>query len=223
MRSARAVLASVVPLSFATGFVVALVLATPAAPGGPDPRPQEPVVYSVGQAPPRLAAGVGEAEAAIVALQRRLSARLLQELRTGGLAQAIAVCRNEAPALTAETVREGGVRVGRTSHRLRNPRNTAPAWAERLVAAGANRKAAAVEPAVVDLGDRVGVLRPIATMAMCLRCHGPVEDLSTDVRTFLARAYPSDRAVAFEEGDLRSFAWVEAPVASGAPSQAPPR
>lgn len=222
MRFARAVLASVVPLPFATWYVVAF--AGQAALAGPAPQPtQEPVVYPVGQAPPRLAAGVGEAEAAIVALQRRLSTRLLQELRTGGLAQAIAVCRDEAPALTAETVREGGIRVGRTSHRLRNPRNTAPAWAERLVAAGANRKAASVEPAVVDLGDRVGVLRPIATMAMCLRCHGPVEDLSSEVRTFLARAYPSDRAVAFEEGDLRGFAWAEAPVAGGAPSQAPPR
>jgi len=205
-------------------LVVAIVLATPAAPGGPEPPPpQEAVVYAVGQAPPRLAAGVGEAGAAMVALQRRLSARLLQEVRAGGLAQAIAVCRDEAPALTAETVREGGVRVGRTSHRLRNPRNTAPAWAERLVAAGADRKAASVETAVVDLGDRVGVLRPIPTLAMCLRCHGPVEDLSSEVKTFLARAYPSDRAVAFEEGDLRGFAWAEAPVATGAPSQAPPR
>ena len=210
--------------SVPAALVVAIVLAAPAAPGGPElPTPQERVVYAVGQAPPRLAAGVGEAEAAIVALQRRLSTRLLQELRTGGLAQAIAVCRDEAPALTAETVRALGVRVGRTSHRLRNPRNTAPAWAERLVAAGANRKAASVEPAVVDLGDRVGVLRPIPTMAMCLRCHGPVEELSSDVKTFLARSYPTDRAVAFEEGDLRGFAWAEAPLATGAPSQAPPR
>jgi hypothetical protein len=181
------------------------------------------MVYVIGQAPPRLATGVAEADAAIVALQRRLSGRLLAELQADGLGQAIAVCRSEAPALTAQTRREEGIRVGRTSHRLRNPRNVAPAWAEQLVAAGANRRAAAVEPTVVDLGDRVGVLRPIATVAMCIRCHGRVEILPTEVKAFLGREYPDDRATGFEEGDLRGFAWAEAPLATAAPALPPRR
>lgn len=160
---------------------------------------------------PRLAASVETAEAAIDALQRRLSARLLEELKKGGPARAVAVCRDEAPALTAETGRAQGVRVGRTSHRLRNPRNAAPPWMERFVQAGAGKKAASVKPAVVDLGDRVGVVRPIATGVLCLQCHGPAERLSPELRAFVAKAYPNDRAVGFEEGDLRGFIWAEAP------------
>jgi hypothetical protein len=69
-----------------------------------------------------------------------------------------------------------------------------------------------VEPTIVDLGDRVGVLRPIGTAGVCLQCHGPVSRLSPDVLAYLAQAYPDDRAVGFEEGDLRGFAWAEAPV-----------
>lgn len=128
------------------------------------------------------------------------------------------------PGLTAETARVQGVRVGRASHRLRNPVNTAPEWAEPFVAAGAGRKAASVEPTVVDLGDRVGVLRPIATAGVCLQCHGPDARLSPDVKTYLATAYPGDRAIGFEEADLRGFAWAEAPLQPAtAPPQAPPR
>src|SRR5919206_5275922 len=56
-----------------------------------------------------------------------------------------------------------GVEVGRTSARLRNPDNAPPAWARTYVAATDGRKAAEVAPAAFDLGDRVGLLRPIET------------------------------------------------------------
>jgi hypothetical protein len=206
-------------------MVLAVALAAPAAAWSAEPAStQDAAAYKVADAPARLAPGMQAADAAISALQRRLSGRLLEEIKAGGPARAITVCRDEAPALTAETARVQGVRVGRTSHRLRNPGNTAPAWAEPLVAKGAGRKAASVEPTVVDLGDRVGVLRPIATAGVCLQCHGPAARLSPEVRGYLETAYPGDRAVGFEEGDLRGFAWAEAPLAGvTTPSQAPPR
>ena len=167
--------------------------------------------YRIDQAPARLAASVEIADAAIRALQQRLSARLLEEMKKGGPARAISVCRDEAPALTAEIARAQGVRVGRTSDRLRNPGNAAPSWAERFVEAGAGRKAATVEAMVVDLGDRVGVLRPIPTAPPCLQCHGHARGLSADVRTFIRSAYPKDRAIGFDVGDLRGLIWAEAP------------
>lgn len=192
--------------------------------GAEPARGQEAATHAAADAPARLAAAVQAADAAIAALQRRLAGRLLEELRQGGPARALAVCRDEAPALSAETARAQGVRVGRTSHRLRNPGNAAPAWAQALVASGAGRKAASVQPTVVDLGDRAGVLRPIATAGVCLQCHGPAAGLSPEVRAFLATAYPDDRAVGFAEGDLRGFAWAEAPLeAAEAPSSSGPR
>jgi len=70
----------------------------------------------------------------------------------------------------------------------------------------------------VDLGDRVGVLRPIPTAAPCLQCHGRAERLSTDVRAFIKSAYPKDRAVGFDAGDLRGLIWAEAPIGATPPS-----
>lgn len=168
--------------------------------------------YPPGQAPARLSPAIQAADAAMRDLQQRLSARLQEELKKGGPAQALSVCRDEAQALTAETARAQGIRVGRSSHRLRNPGNAAPPWAEKWVRAGASKKAALAEAVVVDLGDRVGVLRPLPTAAVCTQCHGAAERLSPEVKAFLAISYPQDRATGFEEGDLRGFVWAEAPV-----------
>ena len=185
-------------------------------------QPREEPSYRIDQAPARLAASVEVAGAAMRALQQRLSARLQEEMQKGGPLRAVGVCRDEAQTLTAETARVQGIRVGRSSHRLRNPGNLAPPWAARFVEAGAGKKAAAVEAVVVDLGDRVGVLRPLPTAAACTQCHGRAERMSPDVRAFLETAYPQDRATGFEEGDLRGFIWAEAPVSAAAPSSEAP-
>jgi len=104
-------------------FALAAQVATSTT-GAAQPR-LEPS-YPLDQAPARLTAGIEIADAAIRALQQRLSARLLDEMKKGGPARAISVCRDEAQALTAEIARIQGVRVGRTSDRLRNPGNAAP-------------------------------------------------------------------------------------------------
>jgi hypothetical protein len=104
-----------------------------------------------------------------------------------------------------------GVRVGRTSARLRNPRNAPPEWAHAHVAATDGEKATAVDPAVFDLGDRVGLLRPIEIRRRCLSCHAGADALSPGTRAWLHRAYPEDRALDYALGDLRGFWWAEAP------------
>ncbi|HET9595487.1 MAG TPA: DUF3365 domain-containing protein, partial [Anaeromyxobacteraceae bacterium] len=104
-----------------------------------------------------------------------------------------------------------GVSVGRTSARLRNPGNAPPSWARGYVAATDGRKAAEVAPAAFDLGDRVGVLRPIETRRRCLSCHDARERVAEETRAWLARAYPRDRSFGYAVGDLRGFWWAEAP------------
>jgi hypothetical protein len=104
-----------------------------------------------------------------------------------------------------------GVEVGRTSARLRNPDNAPPAWARTYVAATDGRKAAEVAPAAFDLGDRVGLLRPIETRQRCLRCHDARERVPASTRAWLSRAYPRDRSFGYALGDLRGFWWAEAP------------
>lgn len=103
-----------------------------------------------------------------------------------------------------------GVRVGRTSARLRNPRNAPPAWARAYVQETEGRKAAAVGPIAFDLGDRVGLLRPIEIRKRCLACHAAREQVDASTREWLASAYPEDRSFGYALGDLRGFWWAEA-------------
>jgi hypothetical protein len=136
----------------------------------------------------------------------------LQAALKAGLAQgheeAIGACRLEAPAI-AEALSQDGVRVGRTSHRLRNPADTAPEWAKPLLTAYL-ADASDREPRSLALpGGRSGYVEPIVAQPLCLSCHG--ESLSPDVAARITELYPEDRAVGFKSGDLRGIFWVEFP------------
>ena len=114
---------------------------------------------------------------------------------------------NAAACETAAPVE--GAKVGRTSARLRNPRNAPPAWAAAYVGQTDGRKAEDVAPRAFDLGDRVGLLRPVEIRRRCLHCHDARERLSEATRAWLARSYPEDRATGYALGDLRGFWWAE--------------
>ncbi|WP_224245472.1 Tll0287-like domain-containing protein [Hyalangium gracile] len=159
--------------------------------------------------PPELVGKAQAAEGAMQALQVRLFQRLTQELERGGPAGAVTVCRDEAQALTAEVAKEQGIEVGRTSYRLRNPKNAPRPWAEPFVTAAATRKSSEVKPLYVDLGDRLGLLRPIPMGGVCMTCHGAPDSLPPEVVRVLKEGYPEDRAVGFAPGDVRGFFWAE--------------
>lgn len=121
---------------------------------------------------------------------------------------AISVCRDQAPAI-AQALSVEGVRIGRTSHRLRNPANAAPDWVntvlEGYLAASSDRA-----PEVVQLPDnREGYIEPIMLQPLCVTCHG--KTLAPDVAAHLEAVYPEDEATGFEVGDLRGVYWVEYP------------
>jgi molybdenum cofactor biosynthesis enzyme MoaA len=103
------------------------------------------------------------------------------------------VCRDEAQQVTREVGMRRGVAIGRTSHRVRNPANA--------------------QPVTVDLGGRIGMLRPIGTQPFCETCHGARETVDAAIGDVLKTAYPDDEAVGFAAGDLRGWFWVEADVA----------
>jgi cytochrome c553 len=161
------------------------------------------------QIPATLQPALARAEQGMNALQAALLARLREQMAAGGPSSAVTVCRDEAPAITARVAREQGIALGRTSHGLRNPGNAAPSWAAALVAQAAGTKAGSHSVRVFDLGDRVGVVRPIGFVEMCASCHGPQASIPAPVREVLATAYPSDAAVGFAAGDLRGWMWAE--------------
>jgi hypothetical protein len=173
--------------------------------------PRAGTVYDEARVPADLAPLVSRAGDAMQLLQTSLLSRLGQELAAGGPSAAVRVCRDEAQAITRRVADEQGIAMGRTSDRLRNGANAPRDWVKPFVSDGSGRKAADVRPRVVDLGDRVGVVRPIGTADMCLRCHGPREAVTAAIGDTLASAYPDDRATGFATGDLRGWMWAEVP------------
>lgn len=138
---------------------------------------------------------------------------LKQALVTGladGPEAAIEACKVQAPAI-AEALSKDGVRVGRTSHRLRNPANAGPDWVMPLLDAYTS-DAEDRAPRSVSLEDgRIGYVEPIEVKGLCLTCHG--ENLAPGIAERIEALYPRDKAVGYREGDLRGVFWAEFPSA----------
>ena len=192
---------------------LALLAACATAPPAPLPAakvPAAPARFRADEVPRALAPAVARAEAAIRTLRERLLARQAAELAAEGPRRAIAVFHEEFPALAAAVSAQTGVDVGRTSARPRAEGDLPRPWAAPLVAEASGRRAADVAPAIVDLGDRVAVLRPIAATSSCLGCHGAPERIAPEVKGAIDALYPGDAATGLAEGDLVGFFWAEA-------------
>ena len=170
---------------------------------------QPPATYPVAEAPESFRPAVQHADMVILTLQSALLSELRRRLDVVGPADALTSCHLSAIPVEQRANRNEGVAVGRTSARLRNPANAPRAWASPIVQRYAATPRAKVDGFVVDLGDRVGVLRPIREQPICQSCHGPEKSLGPGVRALLARRYPVDEAVGFHEGDIRGWFWVE--------------
>ena len=175
------------------------------------PAARSPAAAASEPRQPPFPAETAKAEQAMNELQQALMVKLKAAMETGGPAAAVEVCRTEARTIADAVAKRQGLELGRTSHRLRNPANAPRPWARDIVEGSAGVKAAAERIRVVDLGERVGVLRPIGTAETCTRCHGPADDVRRVLGGVLASAYPQDRATGFAPGDLRGWMWAEVP------------
>lgn len=166
--------------------------------------------WPIRQAPAELRPVIARADLMIAALHDSVLRELADEIRSVGPDKAIDACHIDSLLMTQRIAREGAA-AGRTSDRLRNPTNQPRPWAAPLIEANAGRQVRDVDGFAVDLGDRLGVLRPIAMRPLCATCHGPEEKLSPAIRRSIAERYPADKAVGFETGEIRGWFWVEIP------------
>lgn len=140
-------------------------------------------------------------------LKGELKHALMAGMQHGPL-NAISVCKDTAPAIAA-SLSVDGVEIGRTSHRLRNPANSAPDWVDPILRKYLDEESVRA-PTVVSLkNNRQGYIEPIVVAPLCLACHG--ETLEPDVAAHINEAYPEDQATGFDVGDLRGVYWVEYP------------
>jgi hypothetical protein len=165
--------------------------------------------WPIRRAPPEYQALISRGDLIVVSMQDAVLRELGDAIAKGGPEGAIGFCHLDATFMAQGLSRYEGIAAGRTSDRLRNPTNGPRPWAAPLVRAHAGERARDVEGFVVDLGDKVGLLRPISHRASCNGCHGPAEAVSPGVKAILADRYPADRALGFKEGEVRGWFWVE--------------
>ena len=167
--------------------------------------------YAVAEAPSAFRPAIQRGDLLIISLQSALLSELRRELDANGPVGALAACHIDATGAAYRMAREEGIAAGRTSARLRNPTNKPRPWAAAIVARYADARAQDAEGFVVDLGDRLGLLRPIAEQSICAPCHGPESKLDRRVVATLPDRYPADRATGYANGAMRGWFWVEVP------------
>jgi hypothetical protein len=189
-------------------LLLAVVLANVGASGQ---VAQAPASFRIADAPETFRDAVARGDVVVGAMQTAMLGELAKEMQRGGAIGAMKSCHLAAAAVAHQVGLKEGIAAGRTSHKLRNPTNAPSSWAAPIVASHAGKAAAGIDGYVVDLGDRVGLMRPIPFRAACAACHGPRERLEPAIVKELEDRYPEDQAYGFNEGDLRGWFWVEVP------------
>jgi len=138
-------------------------------------------------------------------LKKNLKLALMTGMQDGPL-NAISVCKDQAPAI-AESLSVDGIQIGRTSHRLRNPANSAPAWVDPVLRTYLEEESNRTSRVVSLANNREGYVEPITIKPLCLACHG--ETLAPDVAAQIEMMYPGDEATGFKVDELRGVYWAE--------------
>ena len=144
---------------------------------------------------------------AVLPFKQGLKQALLKGME-GDPIQAISACRIEAPKI-ADSLSKGNLQMGRTSQKLRNPKNAPKPWMEPFLEAYASDPESR-EPKVVLIDQNtVGYVEPIFVQPLCLTCHGT--ELAPELEAAIEQQYPSDEATGYVAGDLRGIFWAELP------------
>ncbi len=199
-------------LAVFVAFGVAGLVTVAAAPHGAPPS-QAFTIAAIADAPEAVRPAIETADQVFAEIRKAHLTEVTRAMATGGPSGAIAVCHQSSAAVIERVKREKGFDLGRTSDRLRNPTNLPKPWAAAIVKKYAGARARSIDGFYVDLGDRIGVIRPVEELEICAGCHGPADRLEPHVRKELAERYPADHATGFKTGDIRGWLWAEVPIA----------
>ncbi|MFN4144862.1 MAG: DUF3365 domain-containing protein [Runella sp.] len=140
-----------------------------------------------------------------------LSKAVMQAMAKGGVEHAAKFCNTAAYPLTDSLSSVYGVKIRRTSHQWRNPKNK-PSKQERdlLVQFLTQQKnGQPLEAKIVQLNNNEWLYaKPILLQPQCQVCHGKLgETVTAENYKIIKKLYPSDKAVGFVPGDIRGM-WV---------------
>ena len=139
-----------------------------------------------------------------------LMAQVTAAMQEGGPTHAVAYCNLQALPLVDSLSSVEGVRIKRTSDRIRAPHDRPDADERRalehymqMVEQGGDT----TSPVVWLLGDSVAYYQPIFIVSPnCLKCHGtPGKELDPAAHAEIQRLYPEDEAIGYSEGEFRGL------------------
>lgn len=133
------------------------------------------------------------------------------EIKKGGHAEAMVVCREKAPQMAKALSEAKGMQIRRVSLKNRNPKAVPDAWERRVLEDFDKRTQGGEKPAgletseiVMEDGKRVfRYMRALPTQDLCLACHGTDDRLDKDVKAKLKELYPDDKAVGYSAAQIR--------------------
>ncbi len=141
-----------------------------------------------------------------------LKAVLVRNLKNGGPLKAVTVCSDTAQALTKMFSDAIGLKVKRVSFKNRNP-NDAPDVVEAEILKKYekmhknNKLTSDTETFgkyTVNGKKIIRYMKPIIVEKKCLICHGNINTkIKKNIKEFLKKKYPHDKAVNYSAGDLR--------------------
>lgn len=174
---------------------------------------------------PALAQDIGALTAdtrkTVLPVVPKVVAAMQEAVAEKGVAGAIPVCKEEAPALIKEKRTETGWDIRRVSLKARNSERATPdLWEARQLAdfnirASNGEKIDSIEKSEIVTIDGKQVLRYMKALPVgdvCLKCHGPAETLDAGVKAKLAESYPHDQATGYAKGQIRGALTVKRPL-----------
>ncbi|MCK5696690.1 MAG: DUF3365 domain-containing protein [Gammaproteobacteria bacterium] len=152
---------------------------------------------------------VQESHQIIQKFAKTLKGELKAGMKKGGPVNAIQVCNEKALQIGTTVSEENGVKLSRTSLKLRNQDNTPKAW-EKTVLEQFNERHSKGESAKkmefseiveVDGQKQYRYMKAMGVSKTCLNCHG--SGLLPAVQEKITSLYPEDKAVGYDVGDIR--------------------
>ena len=143
-------------------------------------------------------------------LKQNLVKNLTDKMQQDGALPALEFCHMNVSALakTAAGERMASLEFGRTSHKLRNPKNAPADWMlPYLDQFKITTIKSPAKPVVHQFKDgKKAYLDPLYVGPLCLTCHGsPSKKMSAKVTSL----YPEDKAVGFKLGEFRGMIWIK--------------
>jgi hypothetical protein len=140
---------------------------------------------------------------------KKLGGDLKKELQAGmkkSPKEALEICNIKAPIIEGK-YKKDELKIGRVSLKDRNSENTPKEWMTKYIQ-GFHDKSIKEKYITTDLtSNRKGLLMPILTMPLCLKCHG--ENVEPGLYKEVLKKYPNDKAIGYKVGQIRGFFWAE--------------